>query len=51
MTIRDHKTSKKVGPKVLPLNTPLRAILKLRVGAMFDGTVNRIELWQPPDGR
>lgn len=33
MTIRDHKTSAKVGPKVLPLNASLRAILKRRAGA------------------
>ena len=32
MTIRDHKTSKTMGPKHLPLNAPLRAILQRRAG-------------------
>ncbi len=32
MVIRDHKTSKTVGPKHLPLNTPLQAILSRRAG-------------------
>jgi len=32
MVIPDHKTSKTVGAKVLPLNSPLLAILKRRAG-------------------
>ncbi len=32
MTFHDHKTSGKTGSKVLPLNAPLRAILKRRAG-------------------
>lgn len=32
MTIEDHKTSKSKGPKVLPLNPPLREILNRRSG-------------------
>lgn len=33
MTIQDHKTVSTMGPKVLPLNMPLRAIIKRRAGA------------------
>jgi integrase len=32
MVIRDHKTSKTVGPKHLPLNGPLRVVLQRRAG-------------------
>ena len=35
MTIQDHKTLATMGPKVLPLNQPLRAILKRRAGALL----------------
>lgn len=35
MTFIDHKTSKTAGPKVLPLNTHLRAIIQRRAGQML----------------
>lgn len=35
MTIVDHKTESTMGPKVLPLNSPLRAIIKRRAGAVL----------------
>ena len=39
MTIRDHKTDATMGPKVLPLNQPLRAILSRRALDRLDRLV------------
>jgi len=39
ITIKDHKTSKRFGPKTLPLNTALRAILQRRAGAVLGALV------------
>ena len=39
MTIRDHKTSKTMGPKHLPLNGPLLAILQRRAGDQLGNLV------------
>lgn len=35
MTIQDHKTLATMGPKVLPLNAPLRAVISRRAGAVL----------------